>query len=159
MKGQWVEIEFDCLPLRSVARLDVPLDASPRYEQFVHRVKAALKKHGAHNTYYLHRGSCAFHLTNAEDNGEIAFAFEGTVLTGTQDRKTRNVDLAVELVRETCGWLSQPIVEFFAESVQHAVLVEFDRYIQAGDLTKTAERLKKLAEQNELDQGFVGMYL
>ncbi|QEG01624.1 hypothetical protein Mal15_57020 [Stieleria maiorica] len=159
MKGQWVEIEFDCLPLRSVARLDVPLDASPAYEQFVQRVKAAMKKHGTHNTYYLHRCSCVFHLTNAIDRGEIAFEFEGTALTGQEDRKTRSVDLNVKLLRETCGWLSQPIVDFFAESVQHAVLVEFDRYIAAGDLSKTEARMQKLAEQNELGQGFVGMYL
>ena len=63
------------------------------------------------------------------------------------------------LLRETCGWLSQPIVNFFAESVQHAVLVEFDRYIEAGDLSKTEERMHRLAEENELGQGFVGMYL
>ena len=56
MSGQWVEIEFDCLPLRSVTRLDVPVDASPVYEQFVLRVKEAMAKHGSHNTYYLHRG-------------------------------------------------------------------------------------------------------
>jgi hypothetical protein len=159
MKGQWVEIEFDCLPLRSVTRLDAPIDASPRYEQFVQRVKAAMQKHGTHNTYYLHRGGCTFHLTNATDRGEIAFSFEGTAMTGDKDRKTKSVDLRTELKRETCGWLSQPIVDFFAESVQHAVLVEFDRYIEAGDLSKTEQRLKQLAEQNELNQGFVGMYL
>ncbi len=159
MTGQWVEIEFDCLPLRSVTRMDVPIDASPKYEQFVNRVKAAMEKHGSHNTYYLHQGVCSFRLTNADGRGEIAFSFEGTALTGQQDRKTRTVDLQVELLRETCGWLSQPIVQFFAESVQHAVLVEFDRYIAAGDLSKTEERMKKLAEENETGDGFVGMYL
>ena len=125
MKGQWVEIEFDCLPLRSVTRQDVPIDASPKYA----------------------------------DRGEIAFEFEGTALTGEEDRKTRAVDLQVSLLRETCGWLSQPIVDFFAESVQHAVLYEFDRYIEAGDLTKTEERMQRLEEQNEISKGFVGMYL
>ncbi|MCO8124401.1 hypothetical protein NHH03_21860 [Stieleria sp. TO1_6] len=159
MNGQWVEIEFDCLPLRSVTRLDVPLDASPKYEQFVRRVKAAMEKHGTHNTYYLHGGSCVFHLTNDVDCGEIAFDVEGTVLTGEQDRKTRSVDLIVTLKKETCSWLTQPIVDFFRESVQHALLVEFDRYIDAGDLTKTQQRIEKLAEQNELGDGFVGMYL
>ncbi|MCD0460943.1 hypothetical protein [Roseiconus lacunae] len=159
MKGQWVEIEFDCLPMRSISRFDAPIDASPRYEAFVRRIKAAMDKHGSHNTYYLHRGTCVFRLTNAENRGEIAFNFEGTVLTGTKDEKTRSVDLSVELLRETCGWLSQPIVEFFAESVQHAVLVEFDRYIAAGDLTKTHERIEKLNAENEAGEGFVGMYL
>ena len=159
MTGQWVEIEFDCLPLRSVNRLDAPIDASPKYAAFVQRVKSAIETHGSHNSYYLHRGSCRFHLTNASDRGEISFHFEGTVLTGQEDRKTRAIDLSVDLKSETCGWLSQPIVEFFAESVQHAVLVEFDRYIEAGDLSKTEARMEKLAEQNELSQGFVGMYL
>ena len=41
---QWVEIRFDCLPLRSVTRLDIPLDASPKYQAFCHRVKAAIEK-------------------------------------------------------------------------------------------------------------------
>ena len=159
MEGQWVEIEFDCLPLRSVTRFDAPIDASPRYEAFVQRVKAAMLKHGSHNTYYLHRGTCVFRLTNAENRGEVAFSFEGTAFTGPKDQKTRSVDLSVTLLRETCGWLSQPIVDFFAESVQHAVLVEFDRYIAAGDLTKTQQRIEKLNEQSDAGQGFVGMYL
>lgn len=159
MSGRWVEIEFDCLPLRSVTRLDVPLDASPKYEAFVRRVKAAMEKHGTHNTYYLHQGTCSFHLTNAEEEGEVAFEFEGVALTGEKDQKTRSVDLNVSLLRETCGWLSEPIVQFFSESVQHALLHEFDCYIQAGDLTKTEQRMQRLAEQNELSQGFVGMYL
>lgn len=157
--GRWVEIEFDCLPLRSVARLDVPLDASPAYEQFVLRVKNAMQKHGSHNSYYLHRGVCKFHLTNNSEIGELAFRFEGTVLTGEADRKTRSMDLSVELDRETCGWLNEPIVNFFSESVQHAVMVEFARYIEAGDLTKTEQRIEKLAEQNDLTEGYVGMYL
>ena len=79
--GRWVEIEFDCLPLRSVTRLDVPLDASPVYEQFVLRVKQAIGKHGSHNAYYLHRGKCEFHLTNSQEQGRVAFQFEGTALT------------------------------------------------------------------------------
>ena len=50
--GRWVEIEFDCLPLRTVQRVDAPMDASPKYEQFVLRVKEAIETHGVHNTYY-----------------------------------------------------------------------------------------------------------
>ena len=157
--GQWVEIEFDCLPLRSVTRLDVPVDASPVYEQFVLRVKDAIKKHGTHNTFYLHQGRCVFHLTNDRNCGEVAFRFEGTVMTGEKDRQTKSVDLSVELDRETCAWLSEPFVTFLNESVQHAVRVEFDRYIQAGDLDKTEERLRKVNEQCDDAGGFVGMYL
>jgi hypothetical protein len=159
MMGKWVEIEFDCLPLRSINRLDVPVDASPVYEQFVLRVKAAMQRHGSHNTYYLHRGQCTFHLTNDSGRGSVVFAFEGTVMTDTKDLATRSVDLKVQLDCETCSWLSEPFVNFLAESVQHAVMVEFNRYINAGDLEKTQERIRKINEQSDSSDGFVGMYL
>ena len=159
MTGQWVEVEFDCLPLRSVTRIDVPVDASPVYEQFVLRVKAAMTKHGTHNTYYLHRGRCVFHLTNDPKRGEVAFTFEGTAMTGESDQQTKGMDLAVTLDKETCSWLSEPFVQYLSESVQHALIVEFDRYIQAGDLAKTEERIRKLNEQSDAADGFVGMYL
>lgn len=159
MMGQWVEISFDCLPLRSVSRLDVPVDASPVYEQFVLRVKEAIGRHGTHNTYYLHRGSCTYHLTNDPKRGAVAFAFEGTVMTDSQDLHTKGVDISVKLDAETCGWLSEPIVGFLAESVQHAVLVEFNRYIEAGDLKKTEQRIKQIQQRSDAADGFVGMYL
>ncbi|QDT12530.1 hypothetical protein [Planctomycetes bacterium K23_9] len=159
MTGQWVEIEFDCLPLRSVTRIDVPVDASPVYEQFVLRVKAAMAKHGTHNTYYVHQGRCVFHLTNDPQRGEVAFRFEGTAMTDTKDRLTKSVDLEITLDRETCTWLTEPIVAFLTESVQHALMVEFDRYIDAGDLQRTQERIEKINQQSDEADGFVGMYL
>lgn len=157
--GQWVEVEFECLPLRSITRLDVPVDASPVYEQFVLRVKEAMRKHGSHNAYYLHRATCTYHLTNNPDHGKLVFGFEGTVLTDEADRATKVVDISAKLERETCGWLTEPVVGFLAESVQHAVLVEFDRYILAGDLEKTQQRIKAIQEQSDSADGFVGMYL
>lgn len=159
MTGQWVDIEFDCLPLRSVTRLDVPVDASPAYEQFVLRVKHAIQRHGNHNAYYLHQGTCTYHLTNRSDLGTVVFRFEGTVLTGEKDRRTKAVDLTVRLEGETCSWLSEPIVGFLAESVQHAVMVEFDRYIEAGDLEKTEQRIRAIQTQSDATEGYVGMYL
>ncbi len=159
MIGQWVEFEFDCLPLRSVTRLDVPVDASPTYEQFVLRVKAAIAKHGSHNVYYLHRGACTFHLTNDSDQGELAFAFEGVVMTDDNDLRTRAVEIDAELRRETCPWLTEPVVAFFAETVRHALVVEFDRYIQAGDLRKTEQRIQAIQAESDSSDGFVGMYL
>ncbi len=54
MKDQSVEIAFDCLPLRSVGRLDIPLDASPDFRSRCERIKAAMEKHGTHNSYYLY---------------------------------------------------------------------------------------------------------
>lgn len=159
MFGKWVEIEFDCLPLRSVTRLDIPVDASPAYEQFVLRVKAAIERHGSHNTYYLHHGRCVFHLTNSSEKGEAAFSFEGTVMTNTDDLQTRSVDLTMELTSETCSWLTEPAVVFLSECVRQAVTVEFDRFIEAGDLKKTEQRIDSIQKQVEEGGGFVGMYL
>jgi len=157
--NRWVEIAFDCLPLRSVGRLDIPLDASPKYRQRCERIKHCLEKHGSHNTYYLYNAECVFHLTNRENFGTLEFRWDGTVITDAADMRSTAADLDVELSRETCDWLTAPIVEWFQESVQHAVCVEFDRYIEAGDLAKTKERMARLQAELEKSGGHVGMYL
>lgn len=157
--GQWVEIDFDCLPLRTVTRLDVPVDASPAYEQFVLRVIAAIEKHGTLNAYYLYSASCTFHLTNDPQNGMVRYGVEGVMLTDDTDQKSRACDLAIRLDRETCSWLTEPIVDFLAESVKHAMMAEFDRYILAGDLEKTRQRIEKSQAEAEAAGGFIGMYL
>src|SRR5262249_6595021 len=61
---RYVEITFDCLPLRSISRMDIPIDASPRYRQRCENIKAAIEHHGSHNSYYLYNAQCVFHLTN-----------------------------------------------------------------------------------------------
>lgn len=157
--GTWVEISFDCLPLRSVARVDVPLDASPKLAQKMLRVKAAIDKHGTLNSYYLHNAHCTYHLTNDPAQGMLQFGFEGVVLTDANDMQARSCELLVELRRETCSWLNQTIVDWLAETVQRSVLVEFNRYISDGDLSKTVERLRQIEQANEEAGGFVGMYL
>lgn len=157
MIGNWVNIEFDCLPLRTLGRLDVPVDASPVYEQFVLRVQAAVDRHGQHNAYYLHRGRCVYHLTNHDARGRLEFAFEGTALTDSEDCRTRALDLTVNLREESCSWLNERIVEFFVESVRQAVRVEFDRYIEAGDLARTRERIERLDRKIVDDGSFLGM--
>ena len=156
---RWVEIEFDCLPLRSIGRVDVPLDASPKYQQFCQRVQAAMEKHGAHNAYYLHNARCRFHLTNHPELGLLEFRFEGTLLTDASDTRSAHADLEVSLERETCAWLTEPIVQWFQDTVRRAVLVEFDRYIEAGDLEKTRQRIATLQAASDEAGGFVGMYL
>src|SRR3954469_7481148 len=117
----WVEIAFDCLPLRSVGRLDIPLDASPKYRARCEQIKHAIEKHGSHNTYFLYNASCTFHLTNRENFGTLEFRFSGTVITDTSDMRAQHGDLTVERVRETCDWIAAPIVAWFEQSVQHAV--------------------------------------
>jgi hypothetical protein len=156
---RFAEITFDCLPLRSVGRFDIPLDASPKYRARCERIKAAIETHGLHNSFYLYNASCAFHLTNSEEVGMLQFRFDGTVLTDETDQKTVQAYLDVELVRETCDWLTEPIVRWFGETVRRSVMVEFDRYIAVGDLQQTIERLKKLQAESESRGGYVGMYL
>ena len=157
--GQWVEVEFDCMPLRSVSRVDPPLDASPKLAAKIMRVKAALAKHGSLNSYYLHNAKCVYHLTNDPLQGMMEFEFEGVVLTDEQDLAARSCDLHVALTRETCSWLNQSIVDWLAETVQRNVLVEFNRYIEAGDLQQTIARLERTQQASDEAGGFVGMYL
>jgi hypothetical protein len=157
--NRWVEITFDCLPMRTIGRLDIPLDASPKFQALCQRIKDAMTKHGTLNTYYLYNAACTFHVTNQPERGMIQFEFEGTILTDTEDLRTKASDLATKLKRETCDWLTQPVVNWFEESVARAVEVEFDRYIAAGDLDKAKERMEKIRAQADAQGGFVGMYL
>ncbi len=156
---QFVQIEFDCLPLRSLPRLDAPPDATPQQEALALSIRQAVQKHGAHNTFYLYNARCVFHLTNDPSIGMLEFAFRGTVLTDPDDRRARSCDLEVELTRDVCDWITTPVVEWFRETVARAVQVEFDRYIAAGDLQKTVERMDRLAAEMDASGGYVGMGL
>lgn len=155
----WVEIRFDCLPLRSIGEIRVPEDASPKFRAKCERIERAIRNHGRHNTYYLHNAVCAFHLTNRATEGLIEFSFEGTVFTNAEDDRTVHSDLDVQLVRETCDWLTEPVVEWFVESVRRAVAAEFDRFIEAGDLAKARQRLEALQAASDQSGGYLGMYL
>lgn len=152
-----VEIVFDCLPLRSLPRLDLPLDAPDELRAQAERVRMAAARHGLHNTYYLHNAHCLYRLTNDPQIGMLRFSFEGTVITDSEDRRTVQTDLAVELRAETCDWLTEPVVAWFQETVAKAVAVEFDRFIAAGDLARTVERIEKLRAQADTHGGFLGM--
>jgi len=156
---RWVDITFDCLPLRSITRLDVPMDASPKYRAFCERLKQAIERHGSHNTYYLHNARCTYRLMNDEQRGAIEFRFEGTVLTDQEDQLCKTCDLDVELAAETCDWLTEPVVQWFKDTVKRSVAVEFDRYVRAGDLQKAQERIDRIQQESDESGGFVGMYL
>ena len=156
---QYVEIEFDCLPLRSVGRMDIPIDASPKFRERCERIRDALATHGSHNSYFLYNASCTFHVTNQPELGMIQFEFEGTVLTDSSDCKTLSSDLTVKLTRETCDWLTHPVTAWLVETVTKAVQIEFDRYIEAGDLAQTVQRIAELQAQSDQRGGFLGMYL
>ncbi|GAB6164561.1 hypothetical protein JCM19992_05610 [Thermostilla marina] len=155
----YVEIAFDCLPLRTVARLDPPLDASPAFLALFDRVVKAIEKHGRHNTYYLHHATCVFHLTNDPQIGMLEFAFEGCVMTDSLDRQTIACDLDISLKRDTCDWANARVIEWFHETVRRAVMVEFDRYIAAGDLQRAIERLERLEKEADEHGGYLGLGL
>ena len=81
------------------------------------------------------------------------------MLTNQSDDQTQQVDLEVQLEGDVCDWLTQPIVHWFEKCVQEAVKIEFDRYIAAGDLQETRDRIEKIAAQSDEAGGFLGMYL
>jgi hypothetical protein len=158
--NNYVDITFDCLPLRSVGRLDTPLDdVEPAAAEFAKRLRLAVTKHGQFNTYYLYDAQCVFHLTNDEKIGMVGFRFEGTVLADNHDLKTLDCDLDIELNGEVCDWLTATAVAWLKETVNQAVRVEFDRYIKAGDLQRTIDRLEKLRAESDAHGGFLGMGL
>jgi hypothetical protein len=157
--NRWVDIAFRCLPLRSVPCFAPPVDAPQEMVDLYRNLRGAVQKHGLHNTYYLHDGKCVFHLTNDEQIGTIEFAFAGTVLTDAADMHTLRSDLEVELTGEVCEWLVAPVVDWLAESVREAAKVEFNRFIAAGDLDKTVERLQQLQAESDAHGGFLGAWL
>jgi hypothetical protein len=154
-----VAISFECTPLRSVPRLDIPLDASPVYRRHLERMQRAVGRHGTRNTYYLTGGSCTFRFTNEPDNGWVRFTFEGTLLTDETDARTIGSDLEITLALETCDWLTQPAVKWLELSVKHAIEAEFDRYIAAGDLSRALERLAREQAASDAAGGYLGMNL
>ena len=154
-----VTITFECTPLRSFPRLDVPLDASPVFRQKIERLQTAIAKHGTRNTYYLSDAACTFRFTNDPEVGWVRFAFAGTVITDDADSRAIGSDLSVCLDTETCDWLTQPAVTWLKQTVTHAVLLEFNRYIAAGDLSKAIERLEREQAASDAAGGFLGMNL
>jgi hypothetical protein len=155
----WVDISFRCVPLRSVTRLTPAVDAPEETVALFRRLRAAVQKHGHHNSYYLHDGKCVYHLTNHEQLGLLEFQFEGTVLTDADDVKTLQSDLEVELVGEVCPWLVASVTDWFVESVREAVKVEFDQFILAGDLEKTKQRMEEFQAACNAQGGFLGIGL
>ena len=145
-----VDIAFDCLPLRSVGRVDVPLDASPAFRARCEHLKQAIDRHGSANAYYLYNARCVYRLANSEIDGMIRFSFAGTVLTDLSDLRADRADLTIELAAETCGGLSPEVLAWFRRVVERAVLVEFDRFIAAGHLAERVSQLGHVASLADL---------
>ena len=153
-----VDIAFDCLPLRCVGRVDVPLDASPTFRHRIERLKQSLNTHGAENAYFLYNSRCVFRLANSDIDGMLRFTFEGTVLTDLSDVKAERADLAIELAAETCGGVPAAVVDWFRGAVEGAVLIEFDRFIAAGRLKARVDELDRMTHLAE-HSSFAGMNL
>ena len=75
------------------------------------------------------------------------------------DCLAKHAELSVTLDKETCPWLEQHVVRWFSETVTQAVLVEFNRYLGAGDPELARKRLQQLEKSIEQSGGFVGMHL
>src|SRR3954463_15130364 len=96
-----VDIAFECLPLRSVARVDVPLDASPAFRARCERLQQAIKAHNGENAYFLYNTRCTYRLANSDTHNMLRFTFDGTLLTDRSDRKAERADLNIVLIAET----------------------------------------------------------
>jgi hypothetical protein len=135
MSESVIDIAFDCLPLRSVSRLDVPLDASDALRRRAERIKAAIEAFGAERTYFLHNAHCIFRFANSEVDGICRLDFDGFVRTDAGDRRCEQTLLEIRLVSETCGGVPEPVQAWLVERVRRAVAIEFDRFLAAGQLT------------------------
>jgi hypothetical protein len=153
---QLVDIAFDCLPLRSIGRVDVPLDASPAFRSRCERLQRAIDTHGADNAYYLYNTRCIFRLANSDLINMVRFTFDGTVMTDRSDGKAERTDLEVKLTAETCGGMPADVLAWFGPILERAVLIEFDRFIAAGRLAARVSELGKVASVADL-AGFAGM--
>jgi hypothetical protein len=153
-----VDIAFDCLPLRSIGRVDIPLDASPEFSARCERLKREIDSHAGANAYFLYNTQCTYRLANSEIENVLRFTFDGTVLTDRSDCKTDRVELEVVLVAETCGGVPTTAFEWLRGVVERAVLVEFDRFISDGHLATHVADLGRVEDAGALC-GFAGMGL
>lgn len=129
-----VDIEFDCIPLRTVGRLDIPIDASDAQRRRAAHMQSAINAYGVERTYFLQNARCVFRFANSEVEEVCRFEFEGVARTDAGDRKCEEVVLDVTLVSETCGGVPTTVETWLVERVRRAVAIEFDRFIAAGQL-------------------------
>lgn len=141
-----VDIAFDCVPLRSVGRLDIPLDASESFRRRAEQMQLAIQTYGAERTYFLYNARCLFRFANSEVEGVCRFEFEGIARTDAGDRTCEDVALHVTLVSETCGGVPAPVQEWLALQVHRAVTIEFNRFIAAGQLASRSDELGEIGD-------------
>lgn len=141
-----VDIAFDCLPLRSVGRLDIPLDASESFRRRAEQMQLAIQTYGAERTYFLYNARCIFRFANSEIEGACRFEFEGIARTDAGDRTCEEVVLNATLANETCGGVPSQVQEWLAQQVRRAVTIEFNRFIAAGQLASRSDELGEIED-------------
>jgi hypothetical protein len=146
----YVDIAFECLPLRAVGRTDVPLDASPSFRVRIEHLKRSVEAHGTENAYFLYNAHCTYRLANSDVDGMLRLAFEGTVLTDVSDAKAERADLEITLAAETCGGVPREVLAWFERAAKQAVLIEFDRFISAGMLAHRVGELGQVVQLADL---------
>jgi len=152
-----VDIAFDCLPLRSIGRVDIPLDASPAYRERCERLLKAIDIYDhSHNAYFLYNTRCVYRLANSDIENMLRFAFGGVVVTDRSDGRAERADLDIRLTSETCGSISPEVLAWFRRIVERAVLIEFNHFISAGRLAAHVENLGHVDSIADL-AGFAGM--
>lgn len=139
-----VDIAFDCLPLRSLPRVDIPLDASPAFRSRCECLRKALDAHPGENAYYLYNTRCTYRLANSDIDNMLRFSFDGTLVTDRSDCKADRADLDIVLTAETCGGVPPAALDWLRGIVRQAVLIEFDRFISDGQLAARKHELSSL---------------
>lgn len=145
------------MPLRTICRWDIPLDASPRFRARCERIKRARDKYGAHRTYFLDHGNCRLRLSNHPNEGAIDFIFFGPVVTDDADRRTIAADLSIDVRSESLVWINDGVLTWLKDTVSRAVMLEFDRYIACGNAHHLQRRCLLPDLEWEYYGGFVGM--
>ncbi len=151
-----VDVEFECVPLRTIGRLDIPLDASDVQRRRAAHMQSAINSYGVERTYFLQNARCVFRFANSDVEGVCRFEFEGVARTDAGDRKCEEAILEVALVSETCGGVPDAVREWLVDRVRRAVAIEFDRFIAAGQLAAHAGPSSESAATDKLD-GLGGM--
>jgi hypothetical protein len=151
-----VDIAFDCLPLRSIGRVDIPIDASPAYRARCEQLLQAIATHGNTNAYYLYNTRCVYRLANSDIDNMLRFTFDGTLVTDRSDGRADHADLDVRLVSQTCGDMPVEVLAWFHRVVHQAVLIEFNHFIAAGSLAAQVEKLGTVDSVHDI-AGFSGM--
>jgi hypothetical protein len=152
-----VDVEFDCVPLRTIGRLDIPLDASDAQRRRAAHMQSAINSYGVERTYFLQNARCVFRFANSDVEGVCRFEFEGIARTDAGDRKCEEVILEVALVSETCGGVPSVVQEWLIERVRQAVAIEFDRFIAAGQLAAQVGQPEAPSRMAENLDGLGGM--